>query len=102
MGEPRIDWQGQKLYFHDAAGGVWRVYDCTFVAHRSRAVPLSDPRAVHRAFVRDDGTRRILRFEGGSARAISARVLERQLAAAEQAPAERPAVRQDAPEAEAS
>jgi hypothetical protein len=102
MGEPRIDWQGQKLYFHDAAGGVWRVYDCTYVAHRSRAVPLSDPRAVHRAFVRDDGLRRILHFDGGSARAISARVLERQLAAAEHAPAGREDVRGDSPGAEAS
>lgn len=102
MGKPRIDWQGQKLYFHDAAGGVWRVYDCTYVAHRSRAVPLSDPRAVLRAFVRDDGTRRILQFEGGSARAISAPVLARQLEAAEQAPAERGIARSDAPGAEAS
>jgi hypothetical protein len=102
MGKPRIDWQGQKLYFHDAAGGVWRVYDCLFVAHRSRAVPLSDPRAVLRTFVRDDGTRRILRFDGASARAISALVLARQLEAAEPAPAERHATRSDAPEAEAS
>jgi hypothetical protein len=102
MAEPRIHWQGQKLYFHDAAGGVWRVYDCTYVAHRSRAVPLSDPRAVHRSFVRGDGTRRILRFDGASARAISARVLARQLAASEQAPAEGGPLPTDAPGAEAS
>ena len=89
MGEPRIDWQGQKLYFHDAQGGVWRVYDCTLVAHRSRAVPLSDPRAVHREFVGRDGEHRILRFERGSARSISPRVLAAQLDASEHAPAER-------------
>ena len=91
MGEPRIDWQGQKLYFHDARGVVWRVYDCTHSAHRSRAVPLSDPRAVHRAFVSRDGTRRILRFDQASARSISPRVLEEQLRASEEAPAERDA-----------
>lgn len=89
MEQPRIDWQGQKLYFHDARGVVWRVYDCTYEACRSRAVPLSDPRAVHRAFVSRDGTRRILRFDQASARAISPRVLEEQLRASEEAPAER-------------
>lgn len=102
MSEPRIDWQGQKLYFHDAQGGVWRVYDCLFVAHRSRAVPLSDPRAVHRAFVSRDGRRRILRFAQGSARAISPRVLEQQLRASEQAPAEGDPFPADLPGAEAT
>lgn len=97
MSEPRIDWQGQKLYFHDARGGVWRVYDCTLVAHRSRAVPLSDPRAVHRAFVGRDGTRRILRFDRGSARSISPRVLAAQLDASERAAAERDVSAVDAP-----
>ena len=101
MGQPRIDWQDQKLYFHDAQGVVWRVYDCISAAQRSRAVPLSDPRAVHRAFVSRDGTRRILRFDGASARSISPRVLEQQLRAAEQAPAERGSPPEDAPVNEA-
>ena len=87
MSEPRIDWQGQKLYFHDGQGGVWRVYDCTYAEHRSRAVPLSDPRAVHRAFVRRDGLRRVLRFDARSARSISPRVLEQQLRSSEPASA---------------
>ena len=102
MSEPRIDWQGQKLYFHDAQGGVWRVYDCTCVAHRSRAVPLSDPRAVERAFVGRDGTRRVLRFERGSARSISPRVLEQQLRASERAATERDTSPVEAPEAGAT
>lgn len=88
MSEPRIDWQGQKLYFHDARGGVWRVYDCTHAAQRSRAVPLSDPRAVHRAFVNRDGTRRILHFDRASARSISPRVLAAQLDASSPAASE--------------
>lgn len=83
MRQPRLDWQGQKLYFHDAAGGAWRVYDCAVADERSRAVPLSDPRAVHRAFVNRDGTRRIFQFTRAGSRAISPQVLERQLAASE-------------------
>ena len=102
MEQPRIDWQGQKLYFHDARGVVWRVYDCTYAAHRSRAVPLSDPRAVHRAFVSRDGTRRILRFDRTSARSISPRVLEEQLRASEQAPGERDGRPDDTPTNEAT
>jgi hypothetical protein len=83
MGEPRINWQGQKLYLHDTGGGVWRVYDCIFEDRRSRAVPLSDPRAVHRAFVNRDGTRRILRFGDATSRAITPGLLERQLGTSE-------------------
>ena len=89
MRQPRIDWQGQKLYFHDSEGEVWRVYDCAVYDDRSRAVPLSDPRAVHRAFVSRDGTRRILAFEPGNARAITPPLLERQLRAAQGEPASR-------------
>ena len=83
MRQPRIDWQGQKLYFHDAEGGVWRVYDCAVADDRSRAVPLSDPRAAHRAFVDRQGARRIFPFAGAGSRAISPLVLERQLRASD-------------------
>lgn len=83
MRQPRIDWQGQKLFFHDTDGGVWRVYDCAVSDDRSRAIPLSDPRAAHRAFVDQNGTRRIFPFAGAGSRAISPQVLERQLRAAE-------------------
>ena len=94
MGEPRIDWQGQKLYFHDADGVVWRVYDCMVVEHRSRAVPLSDPRAVQRAFVSHEGARRVLRFGGATPRAISPALLANQLRASE------PAAREGVPTGE--
>ena len=86
MTEPRINWQGDKLYFHDADGGVWRVYDCILVGSRVRAVPLSDPRAVHREFLGRDGkTRRVLRFAADTPRAISPRRLDEQWRAAEPA-----------------
>lgn len=101
MTQPRIDWQDQKLYFHDAQGVVWRVYDCMLIARRPRAIPLSDPRAVHRAFVSRHGERRILEFDRTSARAISPRTLEQQLKDSRPAPAERDEPRADAPEAEA-
>ena len=87
MTEPRINWQGDKLYFHDADGGVWRVYDCIEFAHRSRAVPLSDPRAQQREFVSRDGARRVLRFMADTPRSISPRRLDEQLRAAVAAPA---------------
>lgn len=89
MAEPRIDWQGQKLYFCDADGTMWRVYDCAVMGLRSRAVPLSDPRAVHRAFVSRDGTRRILHFGKATSRAINPTLLLQQLRASEPAPGER-------------
>lgn len=89
MAEPRIDWQGQKLYLNDTDGSVWRVYDCAIVGHRSRAVPLSDPRAVHRAFVSRDGTRRILHFAKATSRAINPTLLMQQLRASELAPGDR-------------
>ena len=85
MTEPRINWQGDKLYFHDADGGVWRVYDCILVGTRVRAVPLSDPRAVHREFLGRDGKRRVLRFAADTPRAISPRRLDEQWRAAEPA-----------------
>lgn len=89
MAEPRIDWQGQKLYFCDAEGTMWRVYDCAIMGHRARAVPLSDPRAVYRAFVSRDGTRRILYFGKATSRAINPTLLLQQLGASELAPGER-------------
>ena len=73
------------------------MYDCTLVSHRSRAVPLSDPRAVHREFVGRDGEHRILRFERGSARSISPRVLEQQLRASERSAVEREPTPVDTP-----
>lgn len=90
MSEPRINWQGEKLYLHDADAGVWRVYDCILVSGRVRAVPLSDPRALHREFVHRDGTRRILQFRADTPRSISPRRLGEQLAAATPAPKEAP------------
>lgn len=89
MAEPRIDWQGQKLYFCDSDGTMWRVYDCAVMGHRSRAVPLSDPRAVYRAFVNRDGTRRILHFGKSTSRAINPTLLLQQLDASTLAPGER-------------
>ena len=88
MSEPRINWQGEKLYLHDADTGVWRVYDCILVGGRVRAVPLSDPRALHREFVNRDGTRRVLQFRADTPRSISPRRLGEQLAAATPAPKE--------------
>lgn len=82
MTEPRINWQGDKLYFHDADGGVWRVYDCILVGARVRAVPLSDPRAVHREFLGREGQRRVLRFSADTPRSISPRRLDEQWRAA--------------------
>ena len=81
MTQPRINWQGDKLYFHDAEGGVWRVYDCIEHSQRSRAIPLSDPRAMQREFVDRDGRRRVLRFAADTPRAISPRRLDEQLRA---------------------
>ena len=98
MTEPRINWQGEKLYFHDAEGGVWRVYDCIFVGPRARAVPLSDPRAVHREFVNRDGTRRVLRFAADTPRSISPRRLGEQLRASALAPRESSTPVADVPE----
>ena len=82
MTQPRINWQGDKLYFHDAEGGVWRVYDCIEVSQRSRAIPLSDPRAMQREFVNRDGSRRVLRFAADTPRSISPKRLDEQLRAA--------------------
>ena len=92
MVKSRIDWQGDKLYFHDDAGGVWRVYDCIPRGERSRAVPLSDPRARQREFVRRDGTRRVLPFAADTPRAISPGKLAEQLRTS--TPVSVPAVKQ--------
>ena len=94
MTKPRIDWQGDKLYFHDAAGGAWRVYDCILVGERSRAVPLSDPRALQREFVGRDGQRLALPFMADTPRSISPQRLAEQLKSA--TPVSNPVVKPEA------
>jgi hypothetical protein len=80
---PRVEERGEAVYFVDASGATWRVYDVCFGpphcarGRRRRARP-PDPRANYRWFVATDGTERCIKLEGD--RAVAAELLARQLA----------------------
>ena len=80
---PAVEQTGDRVYFIDATGVAWRVYDVCFgpphcARGRRRGAHPPDPRANYRWFVSADGTERCVNLE--DERAVTAEVLARQLA----------------------
>lgn len=97
MDGPRVERGDGRVRFHDADGGAWTVYDCTFSGGRPRRVAHEDPRAVYRYFVAPDGTRRLATLKPGGDRRLVAALLAVQLRGAGYAPRERYEPPSDAP-----
>ena len=82
-----IDREGDKLFFVDADGVRWRVYDAGFgpphaKPFKRRVYELGSSRATDRIFVPKDGDRRSYHFARGDSRGLTAETLAKQLAAA--------------------
>ena len=87
---PRIEERGQGVYFIDAAGIAWRVYDVAFgpphcALGQRRGFKPPDPRANYRWFVSETGTERCVRL-GPADRELTPERLTQQIAEAEYCP----------------
>lgn len=92
MPDPTLETPGPGLevvYFTDADGVKWRVYDCVLVRgkgtlRRGRA----DERATHRVFVAANGVKRSYRFTRGETHRLTVTLLAVQLRQAGYLPTE--------------
>ena len=83
---PRVEQRGEGVYFVDAQGAAWRVWDVCFgpphcKPGKRKAYPPPDTRANYRWFVAADGTKRCVKLD--AERAVTPEVLAQQLAQSE-------------------
>lgn len=79
---PRVGFQGGRVRFFDASGGVFTIYDCRRVNGRIRRMAVAAEGATWRVFVGSDGRRHAYRFQRRDTRELDPELLTRQLASA--------------------